>query len=53
MLRRPCKEVAQVDKVAMSLVLYIDDTPLHLSAADGFAIDDDVSLRSDDGERDH
>jgi hypothetical protein len=44
------EEVAQVDELAVVLVLDIDDTPSVLAAAHLLAIDDNVLLRTDNGE---
>lgn len=44
------EEVAQVDKLAVVLVLNVDDAPPVLTAADLLAVDDDVLLRADNGE---
>lgn len=47
------KEVAEVDKLAVGLVLDVDDTPTVLAAADRLAVNDDRALRADNGERKH
>jgi hypothetical protein len=44
------KEVSQVDKFAMSLVLDVDDSPSVLAAADLLTIDDDRLLGTDNSE---
>lgn len=44
------EEVAQVDKLAMVLVLYVDDAPPVLTSSNLLAINDDVLLRADNGE---
>ena len=46
------KEITQVDKLAVLLILDVDDTPPVLSATDLLAIDDDVLLGSHNGEGD-
>jgi len=51
--RSPGEEVAQVDELAMTLILDVDHTPAVLSTSDRFAIDDDASLRTDDSEGEH
>lgn len=50
---RPGEEVSEVDKLAVPLVLDVDDPVPVLSAADGLAIDDHVCLRADDGKGNH
>lgn len=47
----PEKEVAQVDKLAVVLVLHVDDTPPVLAAPNLLTIDNDRLLGTDDGER--
>jgi hypothetical protein len=49
----PSEKVPQVVELAVLLVLDVDDSPSVLAPSDGLAIDDDVSLGSYDGERDH
>lgn len=49
----PREEVAQVDELAVALVLDVDDTVAVAPAADGLAVDDDVLLATDDGKRNH
>lgn len=46
------QEVAQVDELAVVLVLNVDHTPAVLTAADLLAIDDDGLLTADDREGD-
>ena len=48
----PEQEVAEVDKLAVSLVFDIDDTPSVLTSTDLLAVDDDALLGADDGEGD-
>ena len=48
---RPGQEIAEVHEFAVVLVLDIDHTPSVLSSSYLSTFDDDVSLRSDDGER--
>lgn len=43
------QEVTQVNKLAVILVLDIDDTPSVLTAANLLAVDDDRLLGADDG----
>jgi hypothetical protein len=45
------KEVSEVDKFAVSLVLNVDDSPSVLAAADLLTIDDDRLLGTDNSER--
>jgi hypothetical protein len=45
------KEVAEVNKLAVLLILDIDDTPPVLTAANLLPVDDDVLLRADNGKR--
>jgi hypothetical protein len=40
-----------MDKLAVCLILDIDNTPSVLAATDGLAINDDTFLRADDCER--
>lgn len=47
------QKVPQVDKVAVPLILDIDHSPPGLSSPDGFTIDVDVALGTDDGKGDH
>lgn len=47
------QEVAQVDELAVVLVLDVDDTPAVLAAANLLAVDDDGLLTADDGEGDN
>jgi hypothetical protein len=47
------EEITQVDKLAVTFILDIDDTPAVLSAADWLSVNDDVALRSNDSEWDH
>jgi hypothetical protein len=49
----PGQKVSQIDKLAMPLVLDVDDTPPSLSAPDGLAIHHDRAFRPDDGKGDH
>lgn len=44
------EEVSQVDEFAMVLVLYINEAPAVLPAADMLAIDKDILLAADHGE---
>lgn len=46
------QEVAERDKLAVSLILDVDDAPTVLAAADLLAADDDGLLGADDGEGD-
>lgn len=46
------EEVAEVDELAVSLVLDVDHAPAVLAAADLLAVDDDGLLTADDGEGD-
>lgn len=46
------QEVSQIDKLAVRLVLDINDSPSVLATADLVAIDDDVLLGTDNGEGD-
>ena len=41
---RPCEEVAQVDELAVPLVLDVDNAPAVLAATDGLAVDDNSAL---------
>lgn len=45
------QEVPQVDKFAVVLVLDVDDTPAVLTTADLLAVDHNVLLATDNGER--
>lgn len=45
------EEVAQIDELAVGLILAVDDAPLVLSATNGAAIDVDGLLAAYDGER--
>lgn len=47
---RPEQEVSQVDKLAVILVLDVDDAPPVLATTDLLAVDDDVLLGADDSE---
>ena len=49
----PGEEVAEVDELAVPLVLDVDDAPAVLAATDGLAVDDHRALRADDREGDH
>ena len=49
----PGEEVAEVDELAVPLVLDVDHAPAVLAAADGLAVDDDGALGAHDGEGDH
>lgn len=49
---RPRQEVPQAYKLAMVLVLHVDDAPTVLATADLAAVDDDTILGADDSERD-
>ena len=49
----PGEEVAEVDELAVPLVLNVDDSPAVLAATDGLAVDDDGALRADNSEGDH
>ena len=40
----PSEEVAQVDELAVPLVLNVDNAPAVLAATDGLAVDDDGAL---------
>jgi hypothetical protein len=44
------QEVAQVDKLAVVLILHVDNTPAVLAAANLLAVDDDSLLTTDNGE---
>lgn len=46
------EEVAEVDELAVSLILDVDHAPAVLAAADLLAVDDDGLLTADDGEGD-
>ena len=52
-VRSPRKEVTKVDKLAVRLVLDVDNAPARLASADGLAIDDHSALGANDGERNH
>jgi len=47
----PEKEVPEVDELAMVLVFDVDNTPTVLPAADRLAINNYITLRADNGER--
>lgn len=47
------KEVSQVNKLAMSFILDVDNPPPVLPSTHGFAINDDTSFRANDGEWKH
>lgn len=47
------QEVAQVDELAVVLVLDVDDTPAVLAAANLLAVDNDGLLTADNGEGDN
>jgi len=49
----PGEEIPQVDKLAMPLVFHIDHTPSVLASPHRLTIDDYVTLRANDGERNH
>lgn len=49
---RAQQEVTQVHKLAVLLVLDVDDTPPVLAGRDLLAVDDDGLLRADDGKGD-
>lgn len=49
----PGQEIAQVYKLAMLLVLDIDDPPPILSSADALSIKHDRAFRANNCERDH
>ena len=46
----PSEEVPEVDKLAMSLILNIDNTPAVLATTHGLAINDDFTLRANNCE---
>lgn len=46
------EEIAEVDEFAVLLVLDVDGSPAVLASANGLAVNIDVALASDDGERD-
>lgn len=48
----PGQKVAQVDKLAVSLIFDVDDAVARLAAADGLAVYDDVRLGANHGEGD-
>jgi hypothetical protein len=47
------QEVAQVDKLAVVLVLNVDDTPAVLATANLLAVDNNGLLAADNGEGDN
>jgi hypothetical protein len=49
----PREKVAQVDKLAVALVLDVDDAVAVAPTADRLAVDYDILLAADDGERNH
>lgn len=49
---RPRQEVPQAYKLAMVLVLHVDDAPTVLATADLAAVDDDAIFGADDSKRD-
>ena len=49
----PREEVAEVDELAVPLVLDVDHAPAVLAATHGLAVDDDGALGAHDGEGDH
>ena len=49
----PSKEVPEVDKLAVLLVLDINHSPAGLASADGLSVNDDAALGTDDSERNH
>ena len=49
----PGQEIAQIYKLAMLLILNIDDPPPILSPADALAIEHDRALRANDCKGDH
>lgn len=52
-LHAPGEEVAEVVEVAVLFVLDVDDAPAVLPSAHRLAVNDDVSLGADNGERHH
>lgn len=48
----PQEEVTQVDELAVLLILDVDHTPSVLATSDLLAVDNDVLLGADNGERD-
>ena len=49
----PGEEVPQVDKLAVPLILDVDNAPAVLATPNGLTIDDDGALRTDNCERNH
>jgi len=49
----PKEEITEVDKLAVSLILDVDDTPSVLSSANGLSVNDHIALRSNDSKGDH
>ena len=49
----PSQKVSEVDKFAMSFIFDIDNSPSVLSTTNGFAINCDASLGSNNSERKH
>lgn len=47
------EEVTEVDKLAVTLVFDIDDTPAVLAAAYWLSVNDNIALGADDGKGDH
>lgn len=50
---RPCQEVPEVNKLAVALVLNVDDPPAVLATADSLPINDHVTFRTNDCKGDH
>ena len=50
---KPCKEIPQVDELAVILILDVDDAPFVLASAYLLTVDDHISLRTHNGERNH
>ena len=53
MIHIPRQEVPQVDELAVSLVLDVDDTPAVLAAPHSLSVDDHIAFRPNDRKRDH
>jgi hypothetical protein len=49
----PCKEVPEVHELAMTFVLNINDTPTVLATTDRLPVDDHITFRPHDSERNY
>ena len=50
---KPCKEIPEVNELAMTLVFNVNNTPAILAPTDSLSVNDHIPFWTNDGERNH